>query len=135
MIVPANYKEGIMKRLIGPAVAVIILIASAAFGGITIENRDLSKMEVVGNQLFLNKASGRTGAPDGKYFLHDNSFIIVVNGKIDRANSSALKSHPDLAAEVGAEETSRGLKNPGSTRMFNPQPEPPGHQFAPASGR
>lgn len=125
-----------MKRIIGSVAAVIILIASAAFGGIVIEDKNLSKMEVVGNQLFLHRQSGKILAPDGKYFLHDISFITVVNGKIDKANSSALKSHPDIAAEVGGKgQSSRGLNTPGSTRMFNPQPEPPGHQLAPASGR
>ena len=114
-----------MKRLIGLVITVFMLIASAAFGGIAIEDKSHRKMEVAGEQLFLVTQGNRTTAPDGKYFLGDNSFLLVVNGKIDKAKSSALKGHPDIAAEVGAQ-TSKGLHQPGAARMFNPQPEPPG---------
>jgi hypothetical protein len=122
-----------MKRLAGLVGAAVILAASVAFAGIAIEDRNGRKMEVVGNRLFLNFASGRLTAPDGKYFLRDGSFLLIARGRINAAASSALTGHPDIATEVGrTTESSVRPVHPMTIRGFNPQPEPPGVGATPA---
>ncbi|TAN43816.1 MAG: hypothetical protein EPN22_09070 [Nitrospirae bacterium] len=124
-----------MKRWMTAFSVCMVFFASAAFGGIVVEDKQGMKMEVAGNQLFLNKANGRIPAPDGKFFLRDGSFIIVVNGRIDPAKSSALQGHSDIAAEVrGERQSSKKPQDPMTIRGFNPQPEPPGKEVIPQQG-
>ncbi|MHB8882527.1 MAG: hypothetical protein ACYC69_13595 [Thermodesulfovibrionales bacterium] len=124
-----------MKRWMMAFSICMVFLATAAFGGIVIEEKSGLKMEVVGNQLFLNKARGRIPAPDGKFFLRDGSFIIIVNGRIDPAKSSALQGHPDIAAEVkGERQSGKKPQDPMTIRGFNPQPEPPAKAAIPQQG-